>query len=206
MQLFSNTPIQTRFEESDEKIKSELNKISDDELLSSDLEKIADRIAQQYSIVCDTEFSTEDVKVNSYLTLIPREALRPEQQIGAIRSHYEFAAVDYTFKINGDYTFFLNIPTNNSYQPIEGKVDMEKLTLIVITGYTTLPLSIKWEGRVKDAINNIVTEVKARINTLKKECEKRNANIKPRVLSILENEKKKIISKMKHDTNLNPFK
>ena len=59
MYLFNNTPIQTRFDESDKKIASELNKITDNELLNCDLQKIADRIEQQYSIICDTEFTTE---------------------------------------------------------------------------------------------------------------------------------------------------
>lgn len=49
MYLFNNTPIQTRFDESDKKIASELNKITDNELLNCDLQKIADRIEQQYS-------------------------------------------------------------------------------------------------------------------------------------------------------------
>lgn len=62
MYLFNNTPIQTRFDESDKKIASELNKITDNELLNCDLQKIADRIEQQYSIICDTEFTTEDVE------------------------------------------------------------------------------------------------------------------------------------------------
>ena len=44
MYLFNNTPIQTRFDESDKKIASELNKITDNELLNCDLQKIADRI------------------------------------------------------------------------------------------------------------------------------------------------------------------
>ena len=64
MYLFNNTPIQTRFDESDKKIASELNKITDNELLNCDLQKIADRIEQQYSIICDTEFTTEDVDQN----------------------------------------------------------------------------------------------------------------------------------------------
>lgn len=50
MYLFNNTPIQTRFDESDKKIASELNKITDNELLNCDLQKIADRIEQQYSL------------------------------------------------------------------------------------------------------------------------------------------------------------
>ena len=66
MYLFNNTPIQTRFDESDKKIASELNKITDNELLNCDLQKIADRIEQQYSIICDTEFTTEDVEPISY--------------------------------------------------------------------------------------------------------------------------------------------
>ena len=78
MYLFNNTPIQTRFDESDKKIASELNKITDNELLNCDLQKIADRIEQQYSIICDTEFTTEDVEPISYLMPISREALRPE--------------------------------------------------------------------------------------------------------------------------------
>ena len=40
MYLFNNTPIQTRFDESDKKIASELNKITDNELLNCDLQKI----------------------------------------------------------------------------------------------------------------------------------------------------------------------
>lgn len=84
MYLFNNTPIQTRFDESDKKIASELNKITDNELLNCDLQKIADRIEQQYSIICDTEFTTEDVEPISYLMPISREALRPELRIGAI--------------------------------------------------------------------------------------------------------------------------
>ena len=55
MYLFNNTPIQTRFDESDKKIASELNKITDNELLNCDLQKIADRIEQQYSIICDMQ-------------------------------------------------------------------------------------------------------------------------------------------------------
>ena len=39
MYLFNNTPIQTRFDESDKKIASELNKITDNELLNCDLQK-----------------------------------------------------------------------------------------------------------------------------------------------------------------------
>ena len=50
MYLFNNTPIQTRFDESDKKIASELNKITDNELLNCDLQKIADRIEQQYNL------------------------------------------------------------------------------------------------------------------------------------------------------------
>ncbi len=73
MYLFNNTPIQTRFDESDKKIASELNKITDNELLNCDLQKIADRIEQQYSIICDTEFTTEDVEPISYLMPISRE-------------------------------------------------------------------------------------------------------------------------------------
>lgn len=72
MYLFNNTPIQTRFDESDKKIASELNKITDNELLNCDLQKIADRIEQQYSIICDTEFTTEDVEPISYLMPISR--------------------------------------------------------------------------------------------------------------------------------------
>jgi len=108
MYLFNNTPIQTRFDESDKKIASELNKITDNELLNCDLQKIADRIEQQYSIICDTEFTTEDVEPISYLMPISREALRPELRIGAIHEFYDFVAVDYKFKIQGDYTFFFN--------------------------------------------------------------------------------------------------
>lgn len=106
MYLFNNTPIQTRFDESDKKIASELNKITDNELLNCDLQKIADRIEQQYSIICDTEFTTEDVEPISYLMPISREALRPELRIGAIHEFYDFVAVDYKFKIQGDYTSF----------------------------------------------------------------------------------------------------
>lgn len=95
MYLFNNTPIQTRFDESDKKIASELNKITDNELLNCDLQKIADRIEQQYSIICDTEFTTEDVEPISYLMPISREALRPELRIGAIHEFYDFVAVDY---------------------------------------------------------------------------------------------------------------
>ena len=50
MYLFNNTPIQTRFDESDKKIASELNKITDNELLNCDLQKIADRIEQQIAL------------------------------------------------------------------------------------------------------------------------------------------------------------
>lgn len=95
MYLFNNTPIQTRFDESDKKIASELNKITDNELLNCDLQKIADRIEQQYSIICDTEFTTEDVEPISYLMPISREALRPELRIGAI--HYNRANEMCTF-------------------------------------------------------------------------------------------------------------
>lgn len=92
MYLFNNTPIQTRFDESDKKIASELNKITDNELLNCDLQKIADRIEQQYSIICDTEFTTEDVEPISYLMPISREALRPELRIGAIHEFYDFVS------------------------------------------------------------------------------------------------------------------
>ncbi len=51
-----------------------------------------------------------------------------------------------------------------------------------------------------------VSEVKTRINLLKEECKKRNANIKPNVLSILEKERQNLIEKKAHDAKLNPFK
>ena len=38
------------------------------------------------------------------------------------------------------------------------------------------------------------------------ECKKRNANIKPNVLSILEKERQNLIEKKAHDAKLNPFK
>lgn len=206
MYLFNKTPIQTRFEKSDKEIQSELNKITDKELLSSDLEKIADRIVQQYSIVCDAEFSTEDVKINSHLISIPIAEFPLEQQVGARHEYYEVVAVDYTFKINGDHTFLLNMPTNRDFSPIRGQAGPNELTLTVVTKYTRIPLSEEWEKQVKDTIKRLVPEVKARINILKEECEIRNVNIKPNVLSILEKEKRKLIAKMEHDAKLNPFK
>ena len=206
MYLFNNTPIQTRFDESDKKIASELNKITDNELLNCDLQKIADRIEQQYSIICDTEFTTEDVEPISYLMPISREALRPELRIGAIHEFYDFVAVDYKFKIQGDYTFFFNTPTDTHYAPIKGSANANGLTLTIITEYTRIPLSDEWKERVKEDIKFLVSEVKSRINLLKEECKKRNANIKPNVLSILEKERQNLIEKKAHDAKLNPFK
>lgn len=172
MYLFNNTPIQTRFDESDKKIASELNKITDNELLNCDLQKIADRIEQQYSIICDTEFTTEDVEPISYLMPISREALRPELRIGAIHEFYDFVAVDYKFKIQGDYTFFFNTPTDTHYAPIKGSANANGLTLTIITEYTRIPLSDEWKERVKEDIKFLVSEVKTRINLLKEECKK----------------------------------
>ena len=206
MYLFNNTPIQTRFDESDKKIASELNKITDNELLNCDLQKIADRIEQQYSIICDTEFTTEDVEPISYLMPISREAWRPELRIGAIHEFYDFVAVDYKFKIQGDYTFFFNTPTDTHYAPIKGSANANGLTLTIITEYTRIPLSDEWKERVKEDIKFLVSEVKTRINLLKEECKKRNANIKPNVLSILEKERQNLIEKKAHDAKLNPFK
>ena len=59
--------------------------------------------------------------------------------------------------------------------------------------------------RVKEDIKFLVSEVKTRINLLKEECKKRNANIKPNVLSILEKERQNLIEKKAHDAKLNPF-
>lgn len=147
MYLFNNTPIQTRFDESDKKIASELNKITDNELLNCDLQKIADRIEQQYSIICDTEFTTEDVEPISYLMPISREALRPELRIGAIHEFYDFVAVDYKFKIQGDYTFFFNTPTDTHYAPIKGSANANGLTLTIITELEDAIQSAMTNGR-----------------------------------------------------------
>lgn len=169
MYLFNNTPIQTRFDESDKKIASELNKITDNELLNCDLQKIADRIEQQYSIICDTEFTTEDVEPISYLMPISREALRPELRIGAIHEFYDFVAVDYKFKIQGDYTFFFNTPTDTHYAPIKGSANANGLTLTIITEYTRIPLSDEWKERVKEDIKFLVSEDKSDGSTKQKE-------------------------------------
>lgn len=166
MYLFNNTPIQTRFDESDKKIASELNKITDNELLNCDLQKIADRIEQQYSIICDTEFTTEDVEPISYLMPISREALRPELRIGAIHEFYDFVAVDYKFKIQGDYTFFFNTPTDTHYAPIKGSANANGLTLTIITEYTRIPLSDEWKERVKEDIKFLVSSIKKHRNSL----------------------------------------
>lgn len=56
------------------------------------------------------------------------------------------------------------------------------------------------------SFRKVVSEVKTRINLLKEECKKRNANIKPNVLSILEKERQNLIEKKAHDAKLNPFK
>ncbi|WP_416997961.1 hypothetical protein, partial [Alistipes putredinis] len=150
--------------------------------------------------------TTEDVEPISYLMPISREALRPELRIGAIHEFYDFVAVDYKFKIQGDYTFFFNTPTDTHYAPIKGSANANGLTLTIITEYTRIPLSDEWKERVKEDIKFLVSEVKTRINLLKEECKKRNANIKPNVLSILEKERQNLIEKKAHDAKLNPFK
>ena len=91
-------------------------------------------------------------------------------------------------------------------QPIKGSANANGLTLTIITEYTRIPLSDEWKERVKEDIKFLVSEVKTRINLLKEECKKRNANIKPNVLSILEKERQNLIEKKAHDAKLNPFK
>ena len=84
MYLFNNTPIQTRFDESDKKIASELNKITDNELLNCDLQKIADRIEQQYSIICDTEFKQK--MLSQLVILCPFREKRYDQNYELVQS------------------------------------------------------------------------------------------------------------------------
>ena len=101
---------------------------------------------------------------------------------------------------------FFNTPTDTHYAPIKGSANANGLTLTIITEYTRIPLSDEWKERVKEDIKFLVSEVKTRINLLKEECKKRNANIKPNVLSILEKERQNLIEKKAHDAKLNPFK
>ena len=126
---------------------------------------------------------------------ISREALRPELRIGAIHEFYDFVAVDYKFKIQGDYTFFFNTPTDTHYAPIKGSANANGLTLTIITEYTRIPLSDEWKERVKEDIKFLVSEVMCIRDS-----------IKPNVLSILEKERQNLIEKKAHDAKLNPFK
>ncbi len=206
MNLFDK-PIQIRFETNDSKIQSYLNdNITDEVLLTGDLEQIADETARKFGIICDTEFSTEDSTTHSYLKPVSVAELPLEQQVGARYDYYEFVAVDYTFKVNGDYTFFFDKPTIGNLGRIEGVVNANNLTLTIITRYTRIPLSDEWQTRVKDSIKTLVSEVETRINLLKEECKEHNAGIKPNVLSVLEKERQNLIEKKAHDAKLNPFK
>lgn len=206
MKLFAEYRIEHLFQERDAKIDSYLKSISDESIIAANTSELADEIVRRYSISCNLEITTENVEPEVHMVRIPAAALLPEQRMFARESHYEVAAVDYTFGLKGNSEILKYQPTTYSHWSIEGSVTNSSLTITIVTQYANLNLNEQTEQFVTSTIQTAIHKIQQNISNIQADCEKYSSNLQGRVVSVIEETKRRLNIAQEQKGRLNPFK
>ncbi len=206
MKLFAEYRIEHLFQERDAKIDSYLKSMSDKSIIAANTCELADEIVGRYSISCNLEIITENVEPKVYMVRIPAAALLPEQRMFARESHYEVAAVDYNFGLKGNSEILKYQPTTYSHWSIEGSVTNSSLIITIVTRYANLNLNEQTEQFVTNTIQTAIHKIRQNISNIQADCEKYNSNLRDRVVSVIEETKRRLNITQEQKGRLNPFK
>lgn len=206
MKLFAENRIEDLFKEKDAEIDNYLKSMSDETIITADTNDLANDIVNRYSISCDLEIITKNVEPRVYMVRIPTTALLPEQRMFARESHYEVAAVDYTFGLKGNSKLLRYQPTTYDHWSIESSVNNSSLTITIVTSYANLNLSEQTEQLVTSTIQTTINKIQQNISNIRANCEKYNSDLLGRVTSCIEETKRRLNIAQEQKGRLNPFK
>ncbi|WP_316824443.1 hypothetical protein [Pedobacter miscanthi] len=183
------------FQINDKKIVAEINDLTEQSLLNTELETLTNRVYDKFEISSDLLFSTADAKSEVKMIPIPQR-----------RGLYS-ASVDYTFNIKGNVELLNYQPVKQSrIAYIEGGLTNSNLVVTVFTQWSTPDLSDKIKNEVKKTIVLYVEDIESNILRLKEEVEDYNSSRKIEILNLITKRKTAVEDKKKLNDSLNPFK
>lgn len=205
IRLFKEKPIAQAFSIVRENVSKRVNELSDNEIMNSKVDFLADHISNSLNIKpIEIDFESRTAKVD--MVKIPWNQFPPNFDVTRGES-YSCAKVSYTFPIIKGDEQLLSVSPKGYYfnKDINAKIYNNNLIIEYQTLYGNIKLSEEIKDEVKQFIGETVELIKATIPTIENEVIEFNKTLNPIAIDLIQDKKDLIQASLDQNDDLNDF-